>query len=328
MAVAPHPRDRQEVFDATRARLPCAAGKQKSPHVSPPSVAACPRCYAVLPYGATTCPSCGTAVGPLPSMPVPSVAPSPASGARFAPAPAGAFGASLPPVPSLPLYPGESVIARYTSSPAGSARVIRLNMLVVLGVVLVVLLPLGLLGLFQAPGPTAIILFLPLLLVGGMLGYASIVAGKRPPTVLFLTDRRAIVEHYGTNASSAGMGLENLGDVRADQNNWASRRAGVVWVYLLPLGTTRPLVGGGRNRHAAPGVIWVPAMPVAQAQELRDRLLRTARELQAKMGYPMAPGNPTFPAPPPGYSPPPGYAPAGRSPPPGTPPPPPPPPPM
>jgi hypothetical protein len=263
-------------------------------------VAACPRCYALLPYGAATCPSCGAPVGPLPSAPAPAVAPSAAQVPRYQTG-YPVVGPPLPPAPTLPLYPGETVLARYSSDPAGSARVIRLNMLIVLGIVLAIFLPFIAITLTGPVTPAIGILFLPLILIGGVMGYGAYNASQRPPTVLFLTDRRAIVEHYGSNASSAAMGLETLGDVRADQNNWATRRAGVVWVYLLPMGTSQPMVGGGRNRHAAPGVVWVPAMPVAQAQELRERVLRQARELQVRLGYPTppvygaAPGYPPLP---------------------------------
>jgi len=134
--------------------------------------------------------------------------------------------------------------------------------------------------------PVSLVVLFPLVLIGGMLLAASSSVARKPPIVLFVTDRRAIVENPTAEGSSATIGLENLGNVEINQSSRAARYAGVAWVYLLPTGATKALVGSGRGRRAAPGVIWIPAVPSAEAGRLQSLLVSSARELQARLGYP------------------------------------------
>ena len=204
--------------------------------------------------------------------------------------------------PSIPLFPGENLLARFSSSPEAMARVIRYNSVVLLIVLPIVLVP-ALVVAFTGPfNPIEVLLFLPILLVGGMMLLASSAAGRRPPSVLFLTDRRVILQRTGAQGSTAAMGLENLGRVEVQGSSWGARRAGVAWVDLLPVGTTSALVGGGRSRHAAPGVLWLPAVPAATAEEIRDRITRQASAVQAAFGYPGGPAR-APPMPPPSPAP-------------------------
>lgn len=260
-------------------------------------VASCPKCYALLPSGATVCPSCGTAIAPA-VAPGPPFARRPASAPPAPPvgAPAGSAGPWAPSTaPSVPLFPGEPILGRYVSSVAAQSRVARRGLYVVVGIVTVITVPFFFLILLtgpNVPNPLALIMLFPIVLILGTLGLGSRNRGPVRPTSVFLTDRRIIVERYAPQLSSAAMGLETLGDVRFDTNARAARNAGVCWVYLLPMGTTEPLVGGGRYRIPAPGVIWIPALPTAEAQDLRSRALAQAQQVRARMSAPMPPPPP------------------------------------
>lgn len=254
----------------------------------------CPNCDALLPYGAVACPSCGTVVGtvaplsaPLASGTTPTVGAMTLQGGRAK------GGLGLPNQPSLPLFPGETVLARFNSNPAGMSKVLAFNALIVVGVFLAILLPLILFALLAIGSfdPVLLVAFFPVVLILLILGISARAAGRRAPTVVFVTDRRVIVDSLGRPANSAAIGLESLGDVQIDQSVRAARRVGIGWVYLLPMGTTTALVGRGRYRRAAPGVVWISAMPMDQAESLRSLVVAQARDLQARLGYP----NPTRP---------------------------------
>lgn len=164
------------------------------------------------------------------------------------------------------------------------ARVQRSRMLGVFGVLGAVFVPLAALILFDGAPPTVLLVFLlPLLLVGGTMAVVGRRA-NRAPSVAYVTNRRVIVETSGPAGTSASMGLETLGNVELQGSNWAARRAGVDWVYLMPAGTTEVFVGAGRGRSLAPGVLFLPAVPKADAEMLRDVVLRTARDVQSRLG--------------------------------------------
>jgi hypothetical protein len=84
------------------------------------------------------------------------------------------------------------------------------------------------------------------------------------------------------------MTLENVGRVEVNVDSRAVRRAGVAWVYVLPMGTPKAIVGGGRARHVASGVLWVPAVPLDSANSLRSLVVSSARDVQGRLGYPAA----------------------------------------
>jgi len=195
---------------------------------------------------------------------------------------------------SIPLLPGESVVARVESSPAGQAKVSRLGLLLVAGVLAVITVPFLVLGIFAGPfNPTILIVLFPLVLILGMGAVVNRNLSSRTPAVVQVTDRRVIVQNSSSReASSAAMGLENVGDVDVAKQTFASRRAGVTWVYFLPIGTPHALVGRGRGRHVAPGVLWVPAVPIDRAAELKEVVLSRARQLQSQLGYPAPPTPP------------------------------------
>lgn len=189
--------------------------------------------------------------------------------------------------PTLPLFPGETVVSRFENSPAGQAKVARYNGSIIIVMMLAIFVPFMVLIVISGPVNFVILLYPALILFFvAMILMGSRRASRAAPTQVFLTDRRVIVQQSGPNASSAAIGLENLGNVEVNQTARASRSAGVAWVYFLPVGTPQAMVGAGRGRHAAPGVLWVPAVPVAQAQTMRDHVLARARGLQTQLGYP------------------------------------------
>jgi hypothetical protein len=192
-----------------------------------------------------------------------------------------------PPTPSLPLFPGEAIVANYSSDPVGQAKVLRFSALPALIILAVILVPFLVIDAVSVGfSPIDLVFLFPFVLIGVLLTYASYKVGRHRPTIVYLTDRRIIVERTDPNPSAVAMGLENLGDVDVDQSTRAVRRYGVAWVYLLPQGTTQALVGRGRARRAGPGVIWIPGMRISQAQEMRGTVLRRANELRSKLGYP------------------------------------------
>jgi hypothetical protein len=203
-------------------------------------------------------------------------------------------GQNLPATPTLPLFRDERVVARYGEDLDGLSRTNRGNMVTVLAVLVAVFIPFMAVFAFTGAGTGFVLIFaFPLLLVLGVM-YAGSRRGRSNRSVAFVTDRRIIVERYGAQAQSAAMGLETLGDVRVQQDSWSVRRAGVAWVYFLPMGTPNPIVGSGRYRSIAPGVLVLPASPRAEADSLRSLVLPMARQLQAE-----AYAAPTVPYPPP-----------------------------
>src|SRR5580658_6907522 len=105
-------------------------------------MASCPKCYTLLPYGATVCPSCGTNLAPLasssPSAPTP---PAPAAASTRTVSKVDATQEDLPASPTLPLFAGETILSRYANSPAGQAQVVRSNGLIVVGILAIFLIP-------------------------------------------------------------------------------------------------------------------------------------------------------------------------------------------
>jgi hypothetical protein len=250
-------------------------------------VASCANCHARLPRGATFCPSCGAAVSRAVAAPLPQAraGPGPESGQSLTTgsAPYRPSSSALP--PPLPLFTGEVVVAVFENSPEGQAKVVRFNGLIVIGIMAAIWAPFIVLLLLTAPF-NLIDLFLPAFLVFFVaLTWWNFNRVKRyRPAQIFVTDRRVIVQESGRDATAAAIGLENLGDVDINLSARAARRAGVAWVYFLPLGTTKAMVGRGRGRQAAPGVVWVPAVPTERAQQMRSLVLSRAGELQSRLG--------------------------------------------
>lgn len=162
----------------------------------------------------------------------------------------------------------------------------RLNLLPMFGVLAAILVPFTVLLALSGPiDPFVFVAFLPILLIVAILLPATVKLARAPPTVTTVTNRRILVENPAKDGASSTFTLENLGDVEVSQAGYATRRAGVAWVYLLPTGATRAIVGRGRARRAAPGVVWIPAMPLAAANALRDVAVAQARALQGQLGY-------------------------------------------
>lgn len=166
---------------------------------------------------------------------------------------------------------------------AGFRRVVRRNLLILPLIVIIVFVPFMILIAVQG-GPKAafgLALFGVLIaLFAGMGFYFSRRVGKTAPTVVLVTNRRVLVENFGKDESSASMPLDNISDVVFEAGRNA-KSAGVTWVYLLPIGATSAMVGSGRYRRAAPGVVWIPAIREAEAQELKSYVLSQARALQS-----------------------------------------------
>ncbi len=243
-----------------------------------------------LPQGLTTCPSCGTLVSAgspayLPALPVQAqtsnstaMIGTQASEAR-----------NLPNQPSAPLFPGETIVARFNSYPPGVGQIRRLNMRLFF-VGFAAFTAVAALGLYFVMGVFALVL---LVLCGFWIAVFRMVgasgarkAERAPPTVAFVTDRRVIIDSPGPPPSSSSIELENLGDVTLYQGTSAARRAGVFWIYLVPVGTASALNGVGRYRTLSPGVVWIGSMKPEQAQALKSVALQQARNRRAALGFP------------------------------------------
>jgi hypothetical protein len=251
-------------------------------------MASCPQCYTLLPEGATVCPSCGAPISiATEGTGRPTGYASPGNRIRKVPSPPRAPGFSVPAVPSVPLIPGESVVGRFSSDPGADARVIRMNDLVAFAVLMGIFVPILVitavryhLGLNLGD----LILVVPIVFVTGMILLHARKARRNAPTVAYVTDRRIIVERLTAEPTSAVYGLDNVGDVRVMQGARIGRRAGVAWVSLLPVGTTDPFIGSGENRRVAPGVVWIPALPLNRALQMREAVLRVVRDLRTRLG--------------------------------------------
>jgi len=149
-----------------------------------------------------------------------------------------------------------------------------------------VILPFLLLTLLSGPVRLPVLIFLyPVLLILVMILITRRSIGRSGTTRAFVTDRRILVDQPSKETSSS-MALENVGRVEINVGGRAARRAGVAWVYVLPMGVAKAMVGGGRARHAAPGVLWIPAVPIDTANEFRNLVIMSAQNLQARLGYP------------------------------------------
>lgn len=255
----------------------------------PPPQAVCGHCGQPLSPGARFCPTCGS-----PNTPTSSYAPPPLTGSSRAQM------SLMPPTqvpsvtldglaaPPMPLLSGETLVGRFASSVDGQKRVASFNMYVALAIVVAVIVPFFAVSILTKPATLVLLIFLyPPILIVGMLLYARYSIGRKGSTTVFVTNRRIIVDQRGKELSTS-MALENVGHVDVNVDAWAARHAGVAWVYVLPMGTPKALVGGGRSRHVAPGVLWVPAVPLDSANSLRNLVVSSAREVQIQLGYPAA----------------------------------------
>lgn len=254
-----------------------------------PSPGFCSQCGIPLTPGQLFCPACGFPTGAAalprsamsggPSLPQPATSPVSARAPFTGEAPGG---------PSIPLLPGETLLGRFASSTQGQKRVASYNSYILLGIMVGVLLPFAVLSLAAGSRSPVLLIFLypPLLFVGGLL-YSRYTVGKKGPTRVFVTDRRILVDQPGAGTSGS-MVLENVGHVEVSVESRAVRRAGVAWVYVLPTGTPKALVGKGRGRHAASGVLWIPAVPIDDANALRALVVTSAQAVQSRLGYPSA----------------------------------------
>lgn len=166
----------------------------------------------------------------------------------------------------------------------GFRRTVRRNMSLMYGLMVAIFVPFMVLTTFTASSRANLVLSLGLF--GGLLLFFGVFIvvlsrrGRTTPTEVLLTNRRILVENFGKGESSASMPLDNLGDVSIESKG-SAKAAGVAWVYLLPIGATQAMVGAGRNRQAAPGVVWIPALRTDRAERLKSLALAQARALQS-----------------------------------------------
>lgn len=266
-------------------------------------MASCPRCYTLLPAGASFCPSCGSSIAPTAPLPsrAPAPPPAPTIGAtapsyHAADTPPGTTG-PLPPS-GFPLLFGESVLRRSENDPRGNARVIRRSSLLALGTVLLIVVPLVvapflLSGSAVPIGRLVFPVLFPILLLGAIMAASARSAARRPAVVTTVTTRRVLLENRGRDATSSSRRPENVGNVMIEARA-AARSARIAGVSILPVGATVATVGSGRDRRAAPGVIWIPSMAAAEAR--RAPILQQARRVQEMSGFVApGPGAPPFP---------------------------------
>lgn len=250
-------------------------------------MANCASCGAPLPPDARYCPRCAAPIRPAPLPSAAPTAPPYVPSRPLSSAAPAVYGAPPPPTPpvSIPFLPGETVERTYSMDVQGFQRVIRRNLLIMPLIMLIVFVPFLILLVAQGGGNPGALLGAGVLVVmiggiSGMVGWASRRASTRIPTMVVVTNRRVLVENFGTGESSASVPIDNIGDVTLEGGRVA-KAAGVAWVYILPIGATQAMVGAGRARRAAPGVVWVPALPIPQAEEFRNYVLGRARALQA-----------------------------------------------
>lgn len=264
-----------------------SAGSLPSPNFPPPAF--CSHCGNPLSPGERFCTVCG-----FPTVSTPSPKSTPLGGPALPQPPVPplsthtAIGGKATGGPSLPLLPGETLLGRFASSTEGQKRVTSYNMYIVLIIMVGILLPFLLISLLARPASPLLLIFLyPPILIVGMMVYARHSIGKKGSTTVFVTDRRIIVDQPGAETSTS-MALENVGHVEVNVDARAARRAGVAWVYVLPMGAPKAIVGRGRARHAASGVLWVPAVPLDSANSLRNLVVSAAQDVQSRLGYPAA----------------------------------------
>ncbi len=107
---------------------------------------------------------------------------------------------------------------------------------------------------------------------------------SRPlPDIVYVTTQRVIVDSGLAWQSTTAMPFTIVKDVTVWQDR-TRRRAGVAWVYLIPLGATAiEARGEGGELETAPGVIEIQNLPAADAQSLRTEVLQRARGVQASL---------------------------------------------
>jgi hypothetical protein len=243
----------------------------------------CERCGAVLPAGARFCPQCASPVSGAGTSPL-STSLASGSDVRSPPLPgAPTQRPGSPGQSTIPLLPGESVRESFQSDPKGMRSVMLRRSSIMFGIMAAIFTPFILLSIF-GPGSASgrligIGLFASFLIVFGGLLFGIGLRGREAARIL-LTDRRILVENLGRVQSSESISLENVGDVEINTKGGALK-AGVAWVYILPMGTKSAIVGGGRARHVAAGVVYIPALPIPQADRLKNLVLSRARVLQS-----------------------------------------------
>lgn len=193
----------------------------------------------------------------------------------------------------FPLMPGETIVRQYAMDLTGMVRLRRRRFYFLIGIMLIVLLPFFFLTAFSGGsrglGIAAFAFGVPLVLILGVFGAAMLRAGPVQPSYATVTTRRVLVENLGRGESSASMPLDNVQDVQIETAS-QGKSLGIVWVYLLPLGATAAMVGSGRYRRAAPGVVWIPALQRTQAEELKQLVMTQAQTIQAREAAAPPPG--------------------------------------
>lgn len=183
-----------------------------------------------------------------------------------------------------------------TSDRAALAHVIRRRMYFITGLMVVIFVPFMVIIALPNSGNLLTIALIEGLF-GGMIaffagvGYMAVRRSARTPaTVTTVTTRRVIVQHFGKDPAPSVIFLESVGRVELNQHA-TSRRFGVAWLYVLPQGVPTVMVGAGKSRHVASGVLWVPAVPQREAEVLRDLITAEAQRVQA--AFAMRPQAPT-----------------------------------
>ena len=190
------------------------------------------------------------------------------------------------------MLPGEAILQAFRSDREALTAVVRRNTSIFLGIMVVIFVPFMIL---IALGPNRSLLsilpfeaiFLVLILFfAGMMFRGIRQVSRRPTNVATVTNRRVIIQHFGKNPAPSIMFLESVGGVEVDQRSSAAKKRHVAWVYVLPQGVSSAMEGSGKNRHLAGGVLYLPAVPIGEAQQMRNLITSRAQAVQAAFAAP------------------------------------------
>jgi hypothetical protein len=178
---------------------------------------------------------------------------------------------------------GETILRKYFSDMEASRKVARVYStlalipalcFIALGVVLLILTAVARVA---SPAGAAV------LGIGILVGvipriseWTSRPRDRELPDVVYLTSQRVIVDEGLAWESTKAIPLALVTDAILWQS-WVMVRAGVAWVYLMPLGATRVEVVVEGELEPAPGVIEIQNLTMSDAQDLRTEVLRLAQ---------------------------------------------------
>lgn len=189
--------------------------------------------------------------------------------------------ASTPPTDGprlVPLREGEAVVERMESDRSRFTKAIDYQLAVAGAVLAALFSVIGavLYGSASVPLLAAVtILGIPFALSVVLGALFHVVARRTYRTWVYLTDRRVIVENFPLSRGAATSEYADIASV--DEvvlyANWASRRARICWLLLIPRTATPGLRQIARQGRRIPGLVVLRALRTEDATRLRALLL-------------------------------------------------------